>query len=269
MDNPSTSEFLIIGSQRCLLVDTGLGAGNLKALVEKLCQGKPYIVVNTHGHFDHCWGNDQFEEIFLSKEDEPWVYKSFNKDYKEMIYQKDSSFFQSPSHLEKMMNNHVNFKISYLTDGCTFDLGDTIIECIHTPGHTIGSYSFLDVKNKRLFTGDEILRFESLANGNGASIKQHINTIQKLLNRKDDISLFIGAHGHRTDGFRPLTHEYLEKMLQCIYSFNLKEISGPGEHFIDEETYEFYLNHKQRSDYDAVSITISKSQYEQYLKEKD
>ena len=49
-------QWLTIGPEKCLLVDTGFGLGDTRALVETLAPGKEIIVVNTHDHYDHAFG---------------------------------------------------------------------------------------------------------------------------------------------------------------------------------------------------------------------
>ena len=51
---------LIIGKKKALLIDTGYGYGDLKAVVESLTD-LPVQVVNTHCHLDHAGGNYQFQ----------------------------------------------------------------------------------------------------------------------------------------------------------------------------------------------------------------
>ena len=55
----------------CLLytsvIDTGFGIGDFKGLVRKLVGDKPLIVVNTHSHYDHAYGNCQFERCYCSE----------------------------------------------------------------------------------------------------------------------------------------------------------------------------------------------------------
>ena len=43
---------------------------------------------------------------------------------------------------------------SVVKDGDRIDLGDRVLEVIHTPGHSPGSICLLDKENKILFTGD-------------------------------------------------------------------------------------------------------------------
>ncbi|MBR0386004.1 MAG: MBL fold metallo-hydrolase, partial [Erysipelotrichaceae bacterium] len=53
---------LIIGTEKSLMIDTGLGIGNIKAVVDRLYDGE-IIVVHTHTHFDHIGGDWQFQVI--------------------------------------------------------------------------------------------------------------------------------------------------------------------------------------------------------------
>ncbi|MBS7657324.1 MBL fold metallo-hydrolase [Candidatus Bathyarchaeota archaeon] len=52
--------YLIWGSKRCLLIDTGCGIGDPSNFIASL-SALPLIVMNSHGHPDHTYGN-----IFLS-----------------------------------------------------------------------------------------------------------------------------------------------------------------------------------------------------------
>lgn len=56
--------YLLIGEERALLIDCGLGIGDIKGAVEKITD-KPITVVATHGHVDHAGGDGQFEKIYV------------------------------------------------------------------------------------------------------------------------------------------------------------------------------------------------------------
>src|SRR5258705_7158642 len=55
--------YLILGDNRALLFDTGLGVGRISAVVTRLTQ-LPVTVINSHTHFDHVGGNTEFKEIW-------------------------------------------------------------------------------------------------------------------------------------------------------------------------------------------------------------
>ncbi len=53
---------LVLGEERALVVDTHAHAGHARALVAAIREvtGLPWVVVVTHSHFDHCFGNAVF-----------------------------------------------------------------------------------------------------------------------------------------------------------------------------------------------------------------
>ena len=59
-----TQCYLIEGEERAVLIDNGMGQGNLRHVIDYLTD-KPYIILNTHGHIDHIGGNDEFHDRFL------------------------------------------------------------------------------------------------------------------------------------------------------------------------------------------------------------
>ena len=63
------SMFLLIGSERALLIDCGMGIGDLRGAVEMLTD-KPVTVVLSHGHVDHTGNARQFSEVWLHPADQ-------------------------------------------------------------------------------------------------------------------------------------------------------------------------------------------------------
>ena len=54
--------YLIQGTRRAVLVDTGCGIGDLSALVTQMTR-LPVTVILTHGHLDHALGARPFDEF--------------------------------------------------------------------------------------------------------------------------------------------------------------------------------------------------------------
>ncbi|MFJ5760653.1 MBL fold metallo-hydrolase [Neobacillus sp. NPDC093182] len=52
--------YLVEGTVRAALIDTGTGVGDLKAYIDNLTD-KPYFVMLTHGHVDHAMGAPAFD----------------------------------------------------------------------------------------------------------------------------------------------------------------------------------------------------------------
>ena len=60
---------LVVGTERALVIDTGCGpeqAGEILAAVRELTD-LPLVVVNTHAHFDHFFGNAVFAEAGVTE----------------------------------------------------------------------------------------------------------------------------------------------------------------------------------------------------------
>ena len=56
--------WLVQGTERALLVDTGLGLASIRDAVAPVARGE-IVVVNSHSHFDHVGGNHEFAERLI------------------------------------------------------------------------------------------------------------------------------------------------------------------------------------------------------------
>src|SRR3954447_17876971 len=54
--------YLVIGQDRAALIDTGMGVGDLRALVEARTS-LPIIVLQSHAHNDHVGSAAQFDDV--------------------------------------------------------------------------------------------------------------------------------------------------------------------------------------------------------------
>ncbi|MGM9941962.1 MAG: MBL fold metallo-hydrolase [Bulleidia sp.] len=60
--------YFVKGKEKGLLIDTGMGVGDLKAFVDAQ-ETVPYDVALTHGHCDHAGGSVQFENVWMNPKD--------------------------------------------------------------------------------------------------------------------------------------------------------------------------------------------------------
>lgn len=145
--------YLLNGSQRSLLIDTGLGICNIYAEVRKLTS-KPVIALATHIHWDHIGGHKYFSDFYAHKDELNWLSGEFPlsmEQIKGMVVDRcelpegyDVSkyeFFQgTPTRV--------------LKDSDIIDLGDRFVQVLHTPGHSPGHMCFWEKDRGYLFTGD-------------------------------------------------------------------------------------------------------------------
>ena len=91
--------FLVEGTEKALLIDTGVGIGDLKWLVEDRLSGKPYDVVATHSHGDHIGGAGWFDRILIHPADADWnsgnavPTLAFRREYAELIRKREGKTY--------------------------------------------------------------------------------------------------------------------------------------------------------------------------------
>lgn len=172
--------YLLAGSERALLIDTGSGYCDLNSIVRKLTD-KPFDVVLTHGHVDHAGGCDIFPEIYIHPDD---MEMAKNISYESRLGYGESlkSAMGDPvwNYGADNVRRWVGFpECRELTDGMVFELGDRTVTVHHTPGHTKGSCCLIDNKSRILFSGDAA-NINLLMNLGGASIAQALEGLLKI-----------------------------------------------------------------------------------------
>jgi len=147
--------FLFEGRERALLWDTGLGIGDLRALVAGLT-AKPLTVVNSHAHFDHMGGNRQFASVHAS--DHPAaksrISRGFSADELAGHLGPDQVARPWPPGFDPAKYEIPGAAHIPIREGDRFDLGGRIFETLATPGHSPDSLMLFDRENSILLTGD-------------------------------------------------------------------------------------------------------------------
>ena len=147
--------YLACGEERCLLIDTGWGVGDLPALAASLCP-LPLTVVNTHGHPDHTFGNGQFSKVHVPAADLFMVETPTPLETRQWIA---SDLLPKPLPPDFEVETWASTvpELLQIEDGHLFELGERTLKGIALPGHSPGSICFLDRQMRALFTGDSIL----------------------------------------------------------------------------------------------------------------
>ncbi len=152
--------YLVTGAERAMLVDTGMGIGDLACEVQAITQ-LPLWVVNTHGHVDHVTGNGQFAQVFIHDADRDAVTEPWSVEDRAMFVQHfftgEHAHTPPPDFVEAAWGARVAGEILPVEAGQVFDLGGRQLEAIHLPGHTAGSMGFLDRQARLALVGDAVL----------------------------------------------------------------------------------------------------------------
>lgn len=64
--------FLIVGKEKAVLIDTGLGIDNIQRITDQLTD-LPITVITTHVHADHIGSHGEFETIYVHEKDSDWL----------------------------------------------------------------------------------------------------------------------------------------------------------------------------------------------------
>lgn len=195
-------QYLVMGEERALLIDTGFGIDTMKPLTDAMTK-LPIILVNTHGHPDHSGGNAEYGRPYLHPSDNE-VY-AVKCSYEARLDEaggwqlEDAAQRLQPSPPEPIA----------LPEDYVFDLGGRKLRVIHTPGHTRGSICLLDDKTNYLFSGDTVQSTPTALLGEYATtVSEYLESLKKLL----EYPIEAICPGHRCS---LLSADLIEKKIRC------------------------------------------------------
>jgi glyoxylase-like metal-dependent hydrolase (beta-lactamase superfamily II) len=209
--NQHVFSYLISGSEHSFLIDTGWGMADLKSHAESLT-GSSIIVANTHGHFDHTYGNFQFDRVYLSASDLSLALRGYEREERQTrLCGYDSASLPGGMSEEEWITVKHPDAVD-LHDGDIFDIGGRTIEVIATPGHTAGSVCFLDRGARILFSGDSIYRGYLLLHfDTSTDLSVYRDSLKKISSHKRDFDWILPAHGRV-----PLKGSFAEDVLKGV-----------------------------------------------------
>ena len=200
--------YLIVGSKKSLLFDSGLGIGNMKKLVLEIANSEP-VVMNSHTHYDHVGGNYQFKEIYgVDSEFSRSNSRGKTNDEMKESVSEGSIWKETPKEFSANEFTSKPFKITkFIQNGSKIDLGDRVLEVILTPGHSPDSLCLLDRKNRLLFTGDTFYPAPLYTHVPGSDFELYSKTAAKLHSMMGSIEYLLVGHNETL-----LPSTYLEKL---------------------------------------------------------
>jgi hydroxyacylglutathione hydrolase len=177
--------YLIIGSERALLFDSGPGLHDIRTVVLTLT-AQPVIALPSHLHFDHIGDIAKFDDIALP--DLPKLRTQLDHG----LFFPD--FYQFLGFVEGFQRP--KFPVArWIAPGSEIDLGGRTLSMFYVPGHTPDSVVLFDYAANRLYAGDFIYPSEIYAFLPGANLSDYAASAARLLERLDDASTIYGAHG--------------------------------------------------------------------------
>ncbi len=128
--------YVLEGDDELICIDSGSGAGNIRAFCQTLSDKPLYRLLNTHNHFDHTANNYLFDVVYMSEKCYEGRCQPFN-DHEGMDFPDD-------------------YPVVFLKDGDVVNLKGRELEVYNIEEHCRGSLQFLDRKSRILFCGDEL-----------------------------------------------------------------------------------------------------------------
>lgn len=216
------NSFLVLGSERAALIDTGLNVADLAALVRSIT-ALPVTVINTHYHHDHTGNNWRFRHIAvhelgvaqLARDADPAACARFIEYVGHVIEVArgaavlDTHYFHlfegasTPRPFPRAFDP-ASYRVkgtvadTRLRDGDVVDLGGRVLHVLHTPGHTPDSICLLDSASRILFSGDTVNTGPVYALGDDSDLTAFRTSCHRLADLADDVALVAVAHFGRT-----------------------------------------------------------------------
>jgi glyoxylase-like metal-dependent hydrolase (beta-lactamase superfamily II) len=223
--------YLLIGKTSALLIDTGLGIGNIKIEVEKLTE-LPVKVVTTHVHWDHIGGHSLFNNIYVHKYDAEWLKNGIGLPLSVIKKGVMAEPFTKNPPAEFNIENYKPYTgepTKTLNDKDIIDIGLRKIRVIHTPGHSPGHVCLFEEEKGYLYTGDLIYKgtlYAFYPSTDPILFKQSIDTISdlkgitRILPAHNDLNIQVGLITSIKNAFKDIEGKDMLKHGNGIFDFN-------------------------------------------------
>jgi glyoxylase-like metal-dependent hydrolase (beta-lactamase superfamily II) len=188
--------YLLVGTERAVLVDTGNGIGDIRGVAAKLTL-LPVLVVLTHEHPDHFGGAHAFEHVAAF--DLPDAVERIQRG----VDHATARGFITGENVWKPLPAGVNpdtWTVAgakpdrLLHDGDVIDAGARRLEVIHTPGHTPASICLLDRSHRLLFTGDHFYPGPLYLHGTTSNLGAFLRSNDRLASLVGAYDRVLGGH---------------------------------------------------------------------------
>ena len=198
---PTANSYLVVGEEKALLFDLAVDEPGVKAYVETLTD-KPLMLVLSHGHPDHIYHINDFDEV--------WMHEG---DTKFPMHQ-----LLGPYYIKRKLHKH------FLSKEDSIELGNRQLQVVHIPGHTMGSILLFDKRTGILLSGDTVARRLLYGTCGYVAVDEFCENISKLRNLP--IRRIYSAHDRAA-----IAPEYIDEMIRHIRAdlpHATKDWSFPG-----------------------------------------
>lgn len=189
--------YLVEGTEKAVLIDTGTGVGNIREYVEGLTK-LPITVILTHGHIDHASGAFYFDSVYLHNGDTALLNK-LAKSKEELDQERIAFIGQNNRNFHGKIEQGdlpvtKELEVLPLADGQLFDLGGITLEILTCPGHTHGSVMVLMKELRTILFGDSCNASVWMYLDESTGIREYKNSLLKIKEREEEYDKILFSH---------------------------------------------------------------------------
>lgn len=218
--------YLILGEDRALLFDTGLGIGDIAAVVGRLTS-LPVTVLNSHTHYDHVGGNHQFDSVI--SRDHPYARQRAqglgNAQVGEFA-RGDWIWKTPPPGFDAERYSTRAWQVtSTIDEGAFIDLGGVSLEVVDAPGHSPDSLVLIDHQRRLMFTGDTFYLAPLYTHIPGGDFDAYAESAAKLADMSGGIDHLLMSHNtpKADSAFLLKMHDAFQSIRNGTPAFELNE----------------------------------------------
>lgn len=178
--------YLVEGDEEAILIDSGYGAGNIRAYAQSLTEKPLSKICNTHDHFDHTANNCYFDLAYMSAQTRPLATVPFPS-FAGITFPRD-------------------YPVALVGDGDVIPLKGRELQVFLVNDHAVGSLCFLDRREKILFSGDEFMPGGKSLHG---SVAHWAACLQKLMPERANMERLCAG------GWPDLSPSLIDSQLEC------------------------------------------------------
>jgi len=220
--------YLFEGKNRALVIDVGMGKGDLPAYLHTLTK-LPIDVAITHGHGDHFGQVNEF---------------------------KDSTVYISEKDITRLPHDFITPKFHYIKEGDVIDLGGRKFEAINVPGHTLGSIIYLDRADSIAVTGDAVSSGSMvyMFGSNCTALDQYADSLKHLQEKIKDVPNLTLLVGHAYQERTPLTEQAGHQLIDNMETVAEKVLSGEVEGKLVESVASYGKSELREANYQLAGL---------------
>jgi glyoxylase-like metal-dependent hydrolase (beta-lactamase superfamily II) len=193
-------------TKECVIIDPGCQKPKEKDTLKRFISDnglKPKLLLNTHCHFDHIFGNNfVYDEYGI----ESWASEDELPNIKR---------FPASASLFGGSNEQPKAPAQFLEDGQIIKFGNSELKVINTPGHSSGSVCFYSATGRFLIAGDTLFAGSiGRTDFPGGSYSEIKESLKKLIALPSSTRVYCGHGPDTAIGIEKTYNPFITDMLQ-------------------------------------------------------